>query len=62
MEFETYDILFGKKLDSLKEELLAYKNEEDIWKLPGYLLDSIHEYIMPLVLFIHHYRGEDNLH
>jgi hypothetical protein len=30
-----YDILFQKNLESLREEILAYRNEEDLWKLHG---------------------------
>lgn len=30
-----YDILFQKNLESLKEEIESYKNEDDLWKLHG---------------------------
>lgn len=35
MELETYDIIYENNLKALKDELLAYKNEQDIWKLHG---------------------------
>ncbi|MCB0723108.1 MAG: DinB family protein [Ignavibacteriae bacterium] len=57
MEFETYDILFGKKLDSLKEELLAYKNEEDIWKLHGDIKNTPANLAMHLCGNLKHFFG-----
>lgn len=35
MALNDYDILFSKNLEALKEEILAYKNEDDLWKLHG---------------------------
>lgn len=35
MAINDYDILITKNLETLKEEINAYDNEEDLWKLHG---------------------------
>lgn len=37
---ETYDILYGDNLEALKEEINAYKDETNIWKLHGDIKNS----------------------
>lgn len=40
MQIETFDIFYGRSLGQLKEEIFAYKNDENLWKLPGDVKNS----------------------
>jgi len=35
MALNDYDILFARNLETLREEILTYKDEDDLWKLHG---------------------------
>lgn len=57
MTHESYDILYARNLEALKKELLAYKNEEDIWKLHGDISNSPANLAIHLCGNLNHFFG-----
>lgn len=57
MAVNDFDILYGREIEALKEEILAYKNEEDLWKLQGEIKNSPANLALHLCGNLKHFIG-----
>ncbi len=59
MMTQTLIILFERDLNKLKEELLAYQSEENIWKVEGNIANSAGNLVLHLIGNLNTYIGAE---